>query len=223
MKILFWNTCYTTDPQDLFKDLMILHQSLKIDYFCLNEATPALITLLEKDSWQVFYKQNTDERKVLIFSKHPLRKKRAYLLSHAMRDGRDNDNHLLMIEVFWRQQPMTLATTHLTYWRPREIARRRLERKILVKHLPRQNTIFGGDLNTIIFPFSKWDIISLGFQSRIKGKTWCWHLRHTFRRIPFKLQLDHVFATHDISTAVSARILKERRLSDHFPILVELE
>ena len=155
-------------------------------------------------------------------SRHPLRKKRSYLLSAAQRKNGENKNHLMMIEVRWRNRPLTIATTHLTYWRPRELGRRRLERQRLAKLLPRNRTLFGGDLNTIVLPFAKWDIARMGYRSLVRGKTWCWHLSKSFRRIPAKLQLDYVMVTDDIQNAVSAKILAEQEISDHFPLLVKL-
>ena len=223
MRVIYWNICLTTRPQPLFEHLMFLHQSLQgVDYFCLQEATVGLVDLFQKAGWQTFYMPNTSLRGILIVSKHALKKKRSYLLSSVIRKGRKNENYLILIESSWSNQPITIATTHLTYLRLREIVRRRRERKKLVKLLPKNNTLFGGDLNTIILPYAKWDIVQSGYISRVKGKTWCWHLKNTLRRIPFKLQLDYVFNTQDIHYSIRAKILREQKLSDHFPILVEL-
>ena len=202
---------------------MFFHQSYRgIDYFCLNEATPPLLDFFKKAGWQTFYVDNTPERGVLIASKHPLHKKRSYLLSAAQRNNQKNENHLIMIEAYWHNKPLTIATTHLVYFRLKEIARRRFERVKLVKYLPRNRTVFGGDLNTIVIPFAKWNVEQIGYQSKVKGKTYCWHLKNTLKRIPIKFQLDYVFATTDIQNSVSAKIMKEQKLSDHFPILVVL-
>ncbi|MYB39875.1 endonuclease/exonuclease/phosphatase family protein [Candidatus Saccharibacteria bacterium] len=223
MRILYWNTCITTDPQALFDRLSLFHQLYGgIDYFCLNEATPQLVELMRGAGWRIFHVDNTDVKGVAIASRHPLRQKRSYLLSSVSRQGRQDKNHLLMVEAYWRNKPVTIATTHLTYLRFKEIRRRRQERKELVRILPRNRTVFGGDLNTIVIPFAKWDVEQLGYQNKVKGKTWCWHLKNTLRRIPVKLQLDYVFATHDIRDVVEAKILKEQGISDHFPILVTL-
>ena len=78
------------------------------------------------------------------------------------------------------------------------------------------------DLNTIVIPYAKWEIVNNGYKSRVKGKTWCWHLKNSWRRIPIKMQLDYVLHTDDLYHMVSAQILKEQKLSDHFPILVTL-
>ncbi len=223
MRILYWNTCITTDPEALFDTLMFFNHFYKgIDYFCINEATPALLNSFKKFGWQTFYTENTLDRGVLIASKHPLRKKRSYLLSAVERKNYSNKNHLMMIEAYWRNKPFTIATTHLTYLRIKEIRRRRIERRKMAKILPRNRTLFGGDLNAVIIPFAKWDIIEAGYQSKVRGKTWCWHLKNTLKRIPVRLQLDYVFATHDIQDTVTAKILKEQKISDHFPILVTL-
>ena len=223
MHIIYWNTCLTTDPQALFDHLMLYHQLYQgVDYFCLNEATLALANLFQKAGWQTFYTDNTSQRGVLIASRHPLHKKRSYLLSAAQRQEGLNKNHLMMVEAYWQNKPLTIATTHLTYWRPRELGRRRAERQKLAKILPRNRTLFGGDLNTIILPFAKWDVVRMGYRSKVRGKTWCWHLKNSLRRLPIKLQLDYVFATDDIQTSVSAKILSEQQLSDHFPIVVTL-
>lgn len=224
MRILYWNTCLTTGSEALFEHLMLLRQTLGgVDYFCLNEATETLTALFKKSGYQTFYKANTARRGVLIASRQPLRQKRSYLLSSVIRKEGVNENHLLMVEVSWRQQPLTVATTHLSYLRLKEVKRRRQERRKLSQILPRNRTVFGGDLNTVIIPFAKWDVVRSGYRSQVRGKTWRWHLKNTWKRIPFKLQLDYVFSTHDLSNAVSAKILKEQKLSDHFPILVRLD
>ncbi|MCY4089131.1 MAG: endonuclease/exonuclease/phosphatase family protein [Candidatus Saccharibacteria bacterium] len=223
MKIIYWNTCLTTNSQDLFENLMWLHQIHKgIDYFCINEATNNLKELFHQAHWHTFYKANTDSRGVLIVSKSPLKQARSYLLSSVMRKGKVNQNHLLMIETRRGNKTFTIATTHLTYLRLKEISRRKAERKQLTRFLPRNQVIFGGDLNTVVIPFAKWDLKNLGYHSKVKGKTWCWHLKNTWKRIPFKLQLDHIFSSSDMSQVVKAKILKEQKLSDHFPILVEV-
>ena len=52
MKILYWNTCLTTQARALFEHLMLLRQVLGgIDYFCLSEATKELLVLLQKAGW----------------------------------------------------------------------------------------------------------------------------------------------------------------------------
>ena len=223
MHVIYWNTCLTTGPEALFGQLMLFNQVYKgIDYFCLNEATVVLVGIFKQAGWQTFYTANTDDRGVLIASRRPLHKKRSYLLSSAMRKEGINKNHLMMVEGYWQNKPLTIATTHLTYCRPRELSRRRTERQKLAKLLPRNRTLFGGDLNTVVIPFAKWDIARMGYQSKVRGKTWCWHLKNTLRRIPLKLQLDYVLATDDIQNAVSAEILAEQQISDHFPIIVTL-
>ena len=223
MKIIYWNTCLTTDSQALFENLMWFWQIYKgVDYFCINEATESLKNLFDKAHWHTFYKANTASRGVLIASRYPLKQARSYLLSSVNRRGALNQNHLLMIETKRRNQIFTIATTHLTYLRLREIKRRRAERKQLIRFLPRNQVVFGGDLNTVLIPFAKWDLKNLGYHSKVKGKTWCWHLKNTWKRIPFKLQLDHIFSSSDMSQIVKAKILKEQKLSDHFPILVEV-
>ena len=223
MQIIYWNTCLTSDPKAVFERLMLFHQFYKgVDYFCLSEATIPLVSLFRSAGWQTFYVANTVRRGVVIASRHPLHKKRSYVLSSAQRKGGTNSNHLMMIEAYWQNRPLTIATTHLTFWRLREISRRRLERKKMAKLLPKNRTVFGGDLNTIIIPFAKWDVTQAGYYSKVQGKTWCWYLKHSLKRIPFKLQLDYIFATHDIQGLISAKILKEQKVSDHFPILVTL-
>lgn len=221
MKVLYWNTCLTTDPESLFDRLMFFNHFYKgVDYFCINEATPILLNFFKKFGWQTFYTENTPEKGVLIASRRPLHKKRSYLLSVVDRKNNSNKNHLMMVEAHWRNKPLTIATTHLTYLRIKEIRRRRIERRKMAKILPRNRTLFGGDLNTVIIPFAKWDVLQIGYQSKVNGKTWCWHLKNNLERIPIRLQLDYVFATHDIQNVITAQILKEQKISDHFPILV---
>lgn len=223
MKLIYWNTLFLTEPEPLFERLMFFHQSFKkIDYFCLTEATTPLVTLFKQNGWQTFYIDNTSQRGILIASKHPLHKKRTYLLSEVERKGQPNKNHLMMIETYWQNKPLTIALTHLTLWRPREILRRRAERQKMAKILPKNRTLFGGDLNTIILPFAKWDVERVGYKSKVKGKTWRWQPNNRSTYIPLKLQLDHIFGTNDIQDFISAEILKEQKVSDHFPILVKL-
>lgn len=223
MQILYWNTCLSTNPKALFEALMFLNEALKgIDYFCINEATEALSDLFKEAQWNVFYMPNTTYRGVLIASKQTLRHQRSYLLSERKHRKRNIKNYLLMVEASHRKQPITIATTHLTFFRLHELGRRRLERQRLIQYLPRNRTIFGGDLNSAVLPLAKWAVTNLGYHSRVRGKTWCWHLKNTWYRIPFKLQLDYVLSTHDIDGSVSAWILAEQKLSDHFPILAEL-
>ena len=128
----------------------------------------------------------------------------------------------MMVEAHHRSQNFTLATTHLTYWRVREITRRRLERQKLAKIIPKNRTILGGDFNTILLHFAKWDIERAGYVSKVKGKTWRWRLKDTLMRTPIKLQLDYVFATYDLQNSVKSRLLKEQSISDHLPILTTL-
>ena len=222
MHILYWNTCLTTKPKPLFKHLMLLHHVKNIDYFCLNEATAELVALFKQAGWYTFYVANTAQRGVLIASRHVLKNSRSYLLSSVVRKKAINENHILIVEANWKNKPLIIATTHLTYLRPKEMKRRAAEREVLTKVLPRNRTVFGGDLNTVVFPLAKWDIQQLGFKSLIKGKTWCWHLKNSLYRIPIKLQLDHVFTNQSLYQTVSATILREQKLSDHFPILVKL-
>ena len=78
MRVIYWNTCLTTDPEALFDRLMLFNHLYKgIDYFCLNEATLELANLFKKAGWQIFYTNNTDDRGVLMASRHPLRKSAA--------------------------------------------------------------------------------------------------------------------------------------------------
>lgn len=222
MKILYWNTLLTTPAKPLYRHLMFLNHTLKLDYFCLSEVTPQLLSLFQAAGWQVFYKANTSQRGMLIASRKNLINKRSYLLSAAQRSGGDNANHLLLVDIKWRNQMYTLANTHLTYLRLREIVRRKTERKELVGCLPRNSTLLGGDFNAVIVPFVKWEIQNIGYVSHVRGKTWCWHLKNTLWRIPVKLQLDYIFTTKDMANLVTAYILSEQKLSDHSPLLVQL-
>ena len=223
MQIIFWNTLFTAHQPSLFGRLMFLDHAYEgIDYFCLNEATLDLEKMFNKSGWQTFYVANTSTRGVLIASRRPLRNKRHYLLSAVERAGGPNSNHLMMVEAHHRNQNFTLAVTHLTYWRLREITRRRLERQKLAKIIPKNRTILGGDFNTILLHFAKWDIERVGYVSKLKGKTWRWRLKDTFMRTPLKLQLDYVFSTYDLQNSVKARLLKEQSISDHLPILTTL-
>ena len=224
MQILYWNTCLTTPAKPLFKHLMYLNHIYKnIDYLCLSEATPALIKLFQVNGWQIFEKANTPQRKsLLIASRHNLNNKRHYQLSSTAGRKRLNDAYLMLIDVQWRNQTLTLANTHLTYLRPKEMDRRRQERRKLVAYLPKNRTLLGGDFNTVILPFAKWDLKQVKYISHVKGKTWCWHLKRSLRRIPIQLQLDYVFSTPDIANSVSTKLFKPQKLSDHYPILVTL-
>lgn len=224
MKIIYWNTFLTTDSQALFEHMMLMYQNYQgIDYFCINEATLELEEVFKKAHWQTFYISNTSDRGVLIASKHSLKNPRNYLLSSVIRKKEENQNHILIVEAVWKNQPLVIATTHLTYLRLKEVKRRSQERKVLTKVLPRNRTIFGGDLNTILLPLARWDIEKMNFKGRIKGKTWQWHLKNTWYKMPVKLQLDHVFTTLDIYHLVSATILPPQKFSDHYPILVEIK
>ena len=224
MKIIYWNTCLTTPAKPLFKHLMYLNHIYKnIDYFCLQEATPQLVKLFQLNGWQTFEKANTTHRSLLIASKHNLNNKRQYQLSATVRGGRKHATYLMLIDLKWRNQTLTLANTHLTYLRLREIKCRRSERRKLVSYLPQNHTLLGGDFNTVIFPFVKWDLKQIKYISHFKGKTWCWHLKNTLKRIPIQLQLDYVFSTADIANTVRTDIFRPQKMSDHYPILVTLD
>ena len=117
---------------------------------------------------------------------------------------------------------MTVGTTHLTYLRPIELRRRRLERLELIKFLPKERAVVGGDLNTFGIPFAKIHIVNQGYSSQVSGKTWQWRPEKIeIDNLPIETQLDYVFATNDIDNLVSAQIMEES-LSDHRPLLVRL-
>ena len=135
MHILYWNTCLTTDPEALFKHLKKFRQNIdNLDILCLNEATPKLVTLLKQDGWQVTFKPNSKRHGILIAAKAAIHKQRSYQLSSVIRKGAVSQKHLLLAEIEWGKKRLTVATTHLTYWRLKELKRRREERKVLLKY-----------------------------------------------------------------------------------------
>lgn len=227
MRVIYWNIEFLTSVEQAWKAMLKIHKQVDgVDYWCLSEATPDLAKLLEKNGYHVFFRANSKVFGVLIATKHKksLKKCRAYNLSTANQRRKRVTDHtpILLADIEFQGKSLTLSNTHLTYFRPREILRRRHERRILVKCLPRQKSIFGGDLNTFIIPFAKWDVVNLGYRPKARGKTWRQfrgegeHRRQT----PFKLQLDHVLVTPDLAAHTSAVILGQQAVSDHFPTLV---
>ena len=228
MQIVYWNTEFVNPPEKVWRLMSRLHERHGgVDYWCINESTPELAKLLEKQGFSVFYKPSNNHRGIfgtMIATKHKrtLKKYRSYNLSTAENKGDTYHTPLLMAGVEFNAQQFIICTTHLTYFSWRGLLRRRRERPQLVKFLPKHRTIFGGDLNTIILPFAKWDVINAGFRARAKGKTWRWHRSKDRRPMPITLQLDHIFASRDLAARVETKILGQQSISDHYPILVRV-
>ncbi len=224
MNILFWNTYRSSEPGPLFDQLNDFRlDDAGLDYLCLTEATQDLAKLFKRSGWQTFYDDNDSTSGVLVAGRKPLLQPRKYNLSSAGKVSGPNQTSLVLFEANYQKQPITVATTHLTYFRPRQLSQRKVERHRLLRYLPRQRTVFGGDLNTVIFPVVKWTVKSMGFQSKFRGKTWQWHLKRSWSRIPVRLQLDHVFVTRDLSPQIRVQSLGQQTLSDHYPLLVQLD
>ncbi len=223
MTIIFWNTCRSSEPGPLFDQLNNLKIGDRgVDYFCLAEASQDLAKLFKRAGWQTFYDDNDPVSGILVAGRRPLIQPRKYNLSSVGASDTPNQTSLVLFEAKHAGGSVTVATTHLTYFRIRQFSRRKVERGQLLRYLPRQRTIFGGDLNTVVFPLAKYTVKSMGFQSKFKGRTWQWHLERSWNRIPIRLQLDHVFVTGDINPQVQVASLGQQKFSDHYPLLVEL-
>ena len=226
MQIIYWNSEFVSAPEKVWQVMTRLDERHGgIDYWCINESTPLLAKFLEKQGLSVFYKASNNHRGIfgsMIATRHKrtLKKYRSYNLSTAENKGDIYKTPLLMAGVEFNGQQFVICTTHLTYFNWRGLLRRRRERPRLVKYLPKHRTIFGGDLNTMIVPFAKWDVVNAGFRARLKAKTWRWHRTKDRQLMPLTLQLDHVFASRDIAARVEAKVLGQQPISDHFPILV---
>ena len=224
MNILFWNTCRSSEPGPLFDQLHGFRLDERgLDYLCLTEATSDLNKLFKRAGWQTFYDDYNSISGILVAGRRPLIQPRKYSLSGTNHGSGNNQTSLVLFEAKYQKQPVTIATTHLTYFRPRQLSRRKVERVRLMRYLPRQRTVFGGDLNTVAFPLAKWTVKSMGFQSKFRGKTWQWHLEKSWNRIPVRLQLDHVFVTRDINPQIRVISLGQQSLSDHYPLLVQID
>lgn len=223
MTIVFWNVCRSSEPGPLFDQLNNLKIADRgVDYLCLNEATRDLVKLFKRAGWQTFYDDNDPVSGILVAGRRPLSQPRKYSLSSVGNEQTPNQTSLVLFEAKHDGGPVTIATTHLTYFRFRQFPRRKVERSQLLCYLPRQRTVFGGDLNTVALPLAKYTVRSMGFVSKFKGKTWQWHLEKSWNRIPIRLQLDHVFVTGDINPQIKVSSLGQQKFSDHYPLLVEL-
>ena len=225
MRVIYWNIEFNSSTEQVLKLMAGFDRRFDgVDYWCLSEANEPLAKLLEAQGMAVFYRPNTSYRGVLIATRHKktLKKCRAYSLGSIERKGETYRTPLLLAGVEYHGKTLILATTHLTYLRPKEILRRRSERRLLIKYLPRQKTVLGGDLNTVVLPFAKWDVTNLGYRSKVKGNTWRWHRGPNRQKMPLSLQLDHVLATADLTSRVEAKILGQQAVSDHYPILATI-
>ncbi|MEM6998162.1 MAG: endonuclease/exonuclease/phosphatase family protein [Patescibacteria group bacterium] len=195
-----------------------LREQYNVDIFCLNEAVPEMESMLAKKGYKVAFIARSDHHGVMIASRLPISNRRHYELVETMRRGSPHRTPILMADFMHQKRKITVATAHLTYFGPTEFFRRDREKHEVIKYIPPNNAIFGGDLNTFVFPFVKWTLKEQGLKHKVQGKTW--RLVVGGRRTPIKMQLDHVFTTKDLSGAVNAKILPEQSVSDHFPILV---
>lgn len=223
MTIIFWNVCRSSEPGPLFDQLNDLKiDDRGIDYFCLTEATRDLAKLFKRAGWQTFYDDNDPVSGILVAGRRPLSQPRKYNLSSVSDSQTPKQTSLVLFEAKHAGGPVTVATTHLTNFKIRKFSRRKVERQQLLRYLPRQRTVFGGDLNTVVFPLAKYTVRSMGFHSKFKGKTWQWHLEKSWNKIPIRMQLDHVFVTGDINPQTKVSSLGQQKFSDHYPLLVEL-
>lgn len=209
-----------TKPDKVVVAIEELRQTHGVDVFCLNEATSEVQRLLERSGYKTVYIARSDHHGVMIASRHVIKNSRHYELVETMRNGSPHRTPILMADFMHKKRKITVATTHLTYFGPREFLRRDKEKHEILNYIPPNNTVFGGDLNTVIFPFVKWTLKHQGLKSRVKGKTWRLEIgRH---KLPISMQLDHVFTTRDIASITKAEILPFQVISDHKPILTTI-
>ena len=194
-----------------------------IDYFCLNEVTPALAKYLKKRDYKIHYSaRNALEGIAIITKKHRLSKPEVHYLS--VRDYLKYTASLISVEAISPKdgKKIQILTTHLTYNRISNFQARRSEFNELLKHLPSEGAVFGGDLNT--YPLKRYKlhrIKKLGYKKLSRGITMRKGINLRFNY--WWMSLDHVFATPDIADNMDFLLLKKYYPSDHRPLLITVK
>lgn len=247
IKLLQWNVWYKEDPQKIV-NLIKQHNP---DIICAQELIQHFQTKPEIDTakqiareigYQYYFHYadrwtNRSEKETqgnAIFSKLPIISTNHHFLHLPKTDpinATEEGRVLVEITVNLAGKELTLGTTHLSFTPFFEMtAHRRKEAKNLVKYLATQISapyVFTGDLNATPDSFLVKELAKLAaFKSAGPDpsvKTWTTKpfSKQGFVADELNWRLDYVFVTQDLKVKQTEVISTD--VSDHLPVLVELE
>ncbi len=244
--VLQWNVWYKEDPQKIV-DLIKQYQP---DVVCAQELiqhfqqTPQIDTAKEiaqalgydyyfhlADKWTQRPEKETQGN--AIFTRLPIVKTRHHFLQKPKTDpanASEEGRVLVEVTVSKDNQELTFGTTHLSFTPFFEMTTSRQEEAIkLVDFLQSKTThyVFTGDFNATPESFLLAQLTSLR-QLKHAGpdfpaKTWTTKPfdKQGFVATELNWRLDYVFVTNDLKV-IQSRVI-ETTVSDHLPVLVELE
>lgn len=244
IKILQWNILYY---EDVNKIISVIKKA-NPDIVCLQEATKGSkwnrgINVAHKIASkfgfsfyfpliQKFIKEySTGWLGNCILSKFPIQVQKNIILQNGIRNSKDFSKQTrgyIEIKVKHNDGELTVGAAHLSYsHRFIHTKERKKETSKLIKVLKTKKNrfIFMGDLNAMPNSYTIKQIrrYLTNCGPDFSQKTWTTKLfqHQNFKTSKLNWRLDYVFATKDIKVK-SAKVIKTK-VSDHLPILVEIE